>query len=132
MSGSHEIDASAISDLRRREIQAAEAGDVEELLSLRTDDFTAMPPGQNPVSGKEAVFAFLSGMFEQVSLEETVVSEEIVVSGDLAYDLGTFTGSATPKAGGDPMELDGKYVWIARRENDGSWKYAVQMWSDNS
>ena len=132
MSDSQEADVSAINDLRRREIKSAEAGDVEALLALRTEDFTAMPPGQNPVSGKQAVSAFLSGMFEQVSIQETVVSEDIVVSGDLAYDRGTFTGSATPKAGGDPMELNGKYLWIARREENGSWRYAVQMWSDNN
>lgn len=132
MSDSQEADVSAINDLRRREIKAAEAGDVEGLLSIRTEDFTAMPPGQDPVCGKQAVSAFLSGMFEQVSIQETVVSDDIVVSGELAYDRGTFTGSATPKAGGDPMELNGKYLWIARREEDGSWRYAVQMWSDNS
>lgn len=76
--------------------------------------------------------AFLEGMFSQMDVREDLVSDDLTVDGDLAYDRGRFTGAATPRAGGDPIPLDGKYLWIARRQADGTWKYVVQMWSDNS
>lgn len=125
-----EADVAAINELRSQEETAAEIGDVETLLELRTDDFVAMPPGREAVVGREAVRAFLSGMFGQMSMEETVVSEEVTVSGDLAYDRGTFTGTAMPAGGGDPIPIEGAYLWVLERQQDGSWKYAIQMWSD--
>jgi len=122
----------SIADLRRREIEAAEAGDVEALLELRTDDFVAMPPNHPPVRGKAEVEGFLRGMFSTLAVRETVRSESVTVDGSLAYDRGVFSGQATMKSSGDTISLDGKYLWIAVRGPDGAWKYAVQMWSDNS
>lgn len=127
-----DADIAAVNDLREQEIAAAEAGDVEALLALRTEDFVAMPPDQQPLRGKAAVRQFLSDMFEQVQLEETVVSEDVVISGDWAHDRGTFTGTVQPKAGGPSMAVDGKYLWIARQQGDGSWRYTLQMWSNNN
>lgn len=124
-------DIAAIDELREKEELAAEAGNVDSLLALRTDDFSAMPPNQPAVKGKKAVRTFLTGMFDQMEIEETVVSEEVTISGDWAYDRGTFSGTATPKAGGDSLSLEGKYLWILQRQEDGSWKYAIQMWSSN-
>lgn len=129
---SPEADVAAVSTLREREVAAADAGDVAALLELRTDDFVAMPPDQPPVRGKEAVEEFLNGMFAQVELDETVVSEAVVVADDLAYDRGTFSGTVRPKGGGESMSVDGKYLWILERQADGSWRYAVQMWSNNA
>ncbi len=128
---STQADVEAISDLRAREVAAAEAGDVEKLLAVRTDDFVAMPPGQPPVRGKADVRVFLEGMFNTVTVQESVVSEQLIVAGDWAYDRGIFTGTATVQESGDHIALDGKYLWIAERQADGSWLYAVQMWSDN-
>lgn len=120
-----------IDELRAREVAAAEAGDVEALLTLRSEDFVAMPPRHPPVRGKEDVRAFLEGMFSSVSVRETVTSESVVVSGDLAYDRGVFSGTATIEESGASVPLDGKYLWVAKKVDDGSWRYSVQMWSDN-
>lgn len=129
---SPEADVAAVNALREREVAAAEAGNVAALLDLRTDDFVAMPPDQPPARGREAVEEFLNGMFGHVELEETVVSEAVGVADDWAYDRGTFSGTVRPKSGGESMAIDGKYLWILERQVDGSWRYAVQMWSNNA
>lgn len=69
-----------LEELRQREVHAAEAGDVEALLALRTDDFVAMPPGHPPVRGTQDVRVFLEGMFSAISIRETVTSETVVQS----------------------------------------------------
>ena len=104
---------------------------MEALLRLRTEDFVAMPPGQSPVRGIGEVRDFLHAMFSGVSIRETVTSERLEVEGDLAYDQGVYSGTATVEASGETLPLDGKYLWIARRSPDGTWRYCVQMWSDN-
>lgn len=129
---SPEADVAAVNALREREVAAAETGNVAALLELRTHDFVAMPPDQPSVRGKGAIEEFLNGMFGQMELEETVVSQGVVVAGDLAYDRGTFSGTARPKGGGESMAIDGKYLWILERQADGSWRYAVQMWSNKA
>lgn len=121
----------AIHALRAREIAAAEAGDVESLLELRTENFVAMPPGQPPVRGIPPVRDFLEVMFAAGSLKETLTSEDAVVAGEWAYDRGTFKGEVTMASTGATVPVDGKYLWIVRQQPDGSWRYAVQMWSDN-
>lgn len=126
-----EADIEAINELRQQEIAAAEAGDVSALMSLRIESFVAMPPDQPAVTGVSKVEAWLTAMLQQVDLEEGVTSHEVIVAGDWAYDRGVFTGKATPKAGGEAIDLDGKYLWIVRRQPNGSWKYAIHMWSSN-
>lgn len=121
----------SIDDLRQEEVEAAQAGDVEALLALRTDDFVAMPPGRPPIRGKQEVRLFLRDMFSSVSISETVTSESVVRREDLAYDRGVFSGTATMKESGTPLPLDGKYLWIARRLSNGTWRYSVQIWSEN-
>ena len=124
-------DVAAINHLRERETAAVKAGDVGTLLSLRTEDFVAMPPDQPVVRGTEAVRGFLQGMFDQIAWEGTFTSEDVVVAGDWAYDRGIFTGTATPNGDGEPMPLDGKYLWILKRQTGGSWRFAVVSWSSN-
>lgn len=121
----------SLEELRKREIEAAEAGDVEALLRLRTEDFVAMPPGQPPVRGTGEVRTFLEAMFSGVSIRETLTSQRLEVEGYLAYDQGVYSGTATMEVSGESMPLDGKYLWIARGASDGTWRYCAQMWSDN-
>lgn len=104
----------AIHELRAREIAAAEAGDVESLLELRTENFVALPPGQPPVHGISAVRDFLEGMFAAGSLKETLISEDAVVAGEWAYDRGIFKGEVTMASTGATVPVDGKYLWIVR------------------
>lgn len=127
-----EDDMYVINKLRQAEIKAAENGNVGDLMDLRTEDFIAMPPGQPQVKGADDVKQFLEAMFSQVTIKEKIISEEIIVSDSLAIDRGIFSGEGQPKNGGEVFEIDGKYVWILEKQDDGSWKYAVHMWSNNS
>lgn len=52
------------------------------------------------------------------------------IVGDLAHEHGTFTVTATPKAGGDATTDNGKYLIVLRRGADGVWK--IHHDADNS
>ena len=126
------VDIAAINDLREKERKAAVAGNVDALMALRTDDFIAMLPGMPAVKGKEALREVLTGMFGQMEeFEHETRSEEVIVSGDWAFHRGTFTDKVTLKSGGEPIAYEGKYLWILQRQEDESWKYAVQMSNRN-
>jgi ketosteroid isomerase-like protein len=60
-------------------------------------------------------------VFDQFNGKITLNPQNTKVSGDLAFDEGTFTTVMTPKAGGLPITDEGRYVVILQRETDG-WK----------
>jgi len=50
--------------------------------------------------------------------------------GDMAHEHGTYTATATPKAGGEPTTDNGKYLVIFERGADGTWRLVHDI--DNS
>ncbi|MFQ5962467.1 MAG: YybH family protein [Candidatus Methylomirabilales bacterium] len=144
---STEADVEAVHRVRETHDAAVNAGDLEAYLAVFAEDAVLMPPNEPPVLGKEATRAWGQGLFSQFSFEETMSSEEVVVAGDWGFDRGTYTIRPTPKVGGEAAEgtpieqpeigreLDyaqtGKYLWILKRQGDGSWKTARAMWSSN-
>ncbi|MDZ7757161.1 YybH family protein [Rhodohalobacter sp.] len=128
----YEEDIAEINELREKELEAVLAGNVDSLMAIRTDDFIAMLPGMPAIKGKEAVREVLTGMFGQMEeFEHNTISEEVIVSGDWAFHRGTYTDRVTLKSGGETMAFEGKFLWILQRQEDGSWKYAIQISNRN-
>ena len=50
-------------------------------------------------------------------------------SGDLAYDSGEYRESLTKLSDGTQADVEGNYVMIFKRQPDGAWLIAEQMWS---
>ena len=97
-----------------------------------TESAVSMPPNHEALIGRQAITDDMGAMFEGMSAELTISSEEVEVAGDWAFDRGTFTMKMTPKGDGEPMEDKGKYIVILEKQADGSWKLAREVWnSDN-
>ena len=69
------------------------------------------------------------GVFAQVALHETWTTDEIVVAGDLAYDWSSYVVTITPRGDRELSEEIGQNFFIARRQQDGSWKYSRLIWN---
>ena len=59
-------------------------------------------------------------MFQTTDFDESWAPQETVVSGDLAYQRGTFVVVAKPKAGGAESRTTGNFLRIYRKI-DGVW-----------
>jgi ketosteroid isomerase-like protein len=55
---------------------------------------------------------------------------EVAASGDLAYDQGTYTMTG-PGPDGKPITDKGKYLAVVKKQADGSWKVAEDMWNSD-
>lgn len=110
---------------------AMSAGDLDALMATYGPDPFALPPGGEPARGTQAVRELWQGFMAQGELrtEDRVVKSW--VSGDLAGAWGTYTLTITPEEGG-PIEDAGKFMFIAKRQADGSWKSAGNIWNSNS
>jgi uncharacterized protein (TIGR02246 family) len=113
-----------------RWLAAARAHDLEQTVTYWTDDVYMMPPGGPPIVGKEALRRYVAGAFATPGFSITWVTDRVWVaeSGDLAYATGTDTIRLT-SSDGRPIEERNKAVAVWRREPDGSWKCAVDIWN---
>jgi ketosteroid isomerase-like protein len=64
-------------------------------------------------------------------IEETWTPIETVISGDLAYQRGTFTVNATPKAGGNASHSTGTFLRIYRKQPNGEWRMVRDMFNSD-
>ena len=114
-------DELAIRDLVATWMKASQAGDLETVLGLMTDDVVFMVPGREPF-GKHA-FAAMSESIKDARMESTSEIKELKVLGDWAYVRNHLTVTMTPP-GGAPMRRAGYTLTIFRREPDGKWRLA--------
>ena len=128
---SMEADVEAIDELREQGVAAINGKDVEAYLALVTDDAVLMPPHESPAVGKEAIRSKFQALLDPFTPEVTASSEEVVVAGDWAFERYSFNLKLTPTEAGEPIEDSGQGVQIYRRQADGSWKIAYDIWNSN-
>jgi len=112
------------------QFQAAEnAGSVDQFRSYFADDLVMMGPNEPPVTGADSVAALMRVFHHTYAVQVEYHSQEIVVFGDWAFDRGTERYTLTPKAGGAPIRKSGNYLYLYRRQEDGSWKQSRVIWN---
>jgi uncharacterized protein (TIGR02246 family) len=100
---------------------AVEAGNVEQLGRLMTDDIIVIHGNGRIVSGREAVKADFVRSFQSFCLKQSVESEEIVIAGDWAFDRARVHTTISPLKGGDTKEVDSRTLTILRKEGSRGW-----------
>ena len=113
-------DEAAIAEFNRRYVQAINDGDIDTLASLTTEGHMMISSGGPPLTGKQALVDAMKRIFETTDFDESWAPEETVVSGDLAYQRGTFVVVSRPKAGGAETRMTGNFLRIYRKI-DGAW-----------
>jgi len=126
-----EQDLAAITEFNRRYLKAINDEDIATLSSLTTDDHIMIASGRAPLVGKAANDAANANVFKQFDIIETWTPVETVVDGDLAYQRGTFTVEATPRAGGNTTKTAGNFLRIYRRQPNGEWRMTRDMFNSD-
>jgi uncharacterized protein (TIGR02246 family) len=109
---------------------AAEGRDVERILEFWTDDALVYPPGFPPVAGKAALRAYVQASLAIPGFRITWTSSDVRLSpdGQLAYLLSENAVTA-PGPTGQLTTSQGRGVTVWRREPDGQWRCAVDIWN---
>jgi ketosteroid isomerase-like protein len=124
-------DLANITVFNARYLKAINDGDIATLSSLTDEDHIMVAPNRPPVVGKAANDATNGRAFQQFNIDETWTPLETVIDGNLAYQRGTFTVVASPKAGGASRTTHGNFLRIYRRQPDGSWRMSRDMFSSD-
>jgi ketosteroid isomerase-like protein len=115
-------DLAEITAFNARYLKSINDEDIATLSSLTTDDHMMIVAGREPTHGKAANDAANGRVFGQFEIDETWTPLETVIDRNLAYQRGTWTVAAKPRAGGPATSSKGKFVRIYQRQKDGSWR----------
>jgi uncharacterized protein (TIGR02246 family) len=124
-----EADLKKIDDVTQIAMKAALAKDFATWAALFLDDAVLNPPNEPAVKGRAAIRAWLE-KFPPIT-EFKLNNEKVEGREDLAYVLGTYTMTITPPGAPGPVKDSGKFVTVVRRQPDGRWLGAVDMFSSD-
>ena len=113
--------------------RAASAGDGNALTAVYASDATLLPPNE-PVAKGEAMKKYNADMTSSFSGPIELTTTAVEGRGDLAYAVGTYRATLTPKkAGAKPLPTEeGKYIEVLKKQADGSWKIVYDIWNQNA
>lgn len=111
---------------------SANAGDLDGVVAVYAADAALLPPNLPGMKGSEAIRTFWGGFLQAYTIAFELQADQIEGRGDLAYVVGRYRLSGTPKAKGPPpLKDEGKFVEVLKRQSDGSWKYAVDIYNSD-
>ena len=111
---------------------ALNTSDADAMAALYATNGRRMPPNGLPIVGREAIRQNVAQTFESSDLEVQLQVEETRFSGELAYVQGTFALGVTPKDGSPRTDSLGNWMRLMRREPDGRWLVAYELWNFES
>jgi len=127
-----EEDLAAISAFNQRYLGSINDEDIATLSALTTENHVMIAPNRPPIVGKAANDAVNGRAFDQFMFDETWSPVETVVSGDLGFQRGSYTTTATPRAGGDARTIKGTFLRIYQRQRDGAWRMTRDTFNSES
>ena len=109
---------------------AFEGRHIEGIVSFWTDDAIVLAPGLLPVIGKTALREYVEGTFQIPGFKINWISTAANISpdGKLAYLFGD-NSVTMPGPDGQSTTTTGRAITIWRKEPDGQWRCAVDIWN---
>ena len=127
--GLTEADLKNIDEMTQIAMNAAVAGNFDAWAAIFVDDAVINPPNEPAVKGRDAIRAWMKKL--PPITEFKLINEKIEGRDDLGYVVGTYTMTMTIPGAPKPVIDSGKFVTILRKQPDGRWLCAVDMFSSD-
>ena len=108
------------------------ASDADGWSALWAEDGMQLPPDSPPVIGKAGIREKLRSLLGQYRFDMRIHTEEVRSAGEWAFARGLYSATLTPRAGGAPIPIDGKFLTVFLRQPDGSWKIYRDIFNSNA
>ena len=119
---------------RIREQWASDLRDkrLDSIAMLYEPDASFISGGSGRVTGRPAIRALCQGAMAALTSTTHFHSVRLEGSGDLAYDSGDYDETTVSMSDGSKQDLKGSYLMVFKRQADGKWLIAEQMWTEKS
>jgi len=122
----------ALRDLDAQWSAAAGTKDLDKTISFYSEDAVVLPTNAPAATTKEAIRSTWKDLLASpgLAISWKTTKVEVAKSGDIAYTTGTYE-LAMNDASGKPINDRGKYVEVWKKQADGKWKVAVDIWNSD-
>ncbi len=123
-------DAAALRAADQQWEKVVAAKDIDKSVAACAADGSVLPPNALIATGPTAIRKVFEGFFALPGFKLTwnVDTAEVAKSGDLGYTRGTYELTFN-NAAGKPVTEKGKYVTVWKKQADGSWKVAADVFN---
>ena len=97
------------------------AGDADKAAGMYASDASFMPPNEPAVKGIDAIRKWFAGMLAAGKVKLDINPDDVLVSGDLAVERGTWAISLMPTGATTAATDHGKYI-VVWQKRDGKWQ----------
>lgn len=115
-------DEQAIRDVIDEWHRATNAGEVERILPLMSEDIVFLTAGNPPMRGRATFEQGLRSILQTHRIESRGEIQELQVSGDLAYCWNQLNVKIVPRGGGEGMTRTGYALSVFRKQANGAWQ----------
>jgi uncharacterized protein (TIGR02246 family) len=123
-------DEAAIEAAMKDYTAAILANDAAKVASWWTEDALYIDRAAPAVHGRAGLESLVKGELGAMSVTAaSVEKDDLAVSGDLAYFIGRYHEVLQPRQGA-ALEDGGRFVFIWKRQSDGTWKIARSVGTD--
>jgi len=125
-------DEATLRDLDTQWSKATAGKDAEGFVGFFADDAMLCPPNTPMLTGKDAIRKWATDMMANpgFAVGWKVTKAEAAGSSDLGYTIGTYELTLhDPK--GKPVSDQGKYVTLWKKQADGTWKVAADIFNSD-
>ena len=103
----------------------------DALDQIYTANARILPPGAPMISGRNEIKRFWSDLIQSANAKSAVLeSIDVTLAGDGVLEIGRATLTVAP-AGQAEAQMAVKYV-VHWKEEDGRWKWNVDIWNTNA
>jgi ketosteroid isomerase-like protein len=124
-----DADKAAIMEQRAAFTAAVNAADWDKAVAVYTDDAVAMAPNAPTSNGRLSIRDGFASMPPMGDFKTT--GEQFLPAGDQAVIRGGYVMNLMPPGAPAAIADTGKFVEVWRRQGDGSWKLAIDIWSSD-
>ncbi len=122
----------ALRDLDAQWSAAAGTKDLEKTIAFYSGDAIVLPTNAPAATTKEAIRNTWKDLLASpgLAISWKTTKVEVAKSGDIAYTTGTYELTMND-ASGKPAPDHGKYVEVWKKQADGKWKVAADIWNSD-
>ena len=131
-SQSSHIASPEIAKVRNEWVKDLHTKQLDQIAALYAEDAEFLLATGTRVSGRAAIRELCKNVMAAMTSDITLRTATSERSENLAYDSGDYSETLTSVADGTVTPYKGTYVMIFRRQSNGAWVIAEQVWTDAS